>query len=211
MSINCSCPFPDSIAAIPAIACPQNMGQVRKIIFSRLTRTTPFTPTNIVTLATWTTAMAAADDDHVVATPLLAAPVIAASEAITSGGNDNTTIGGFVEINGATNPMFTGQILSPSPDVITALQELSCETLNGTNIGVMFVTGQSSPGGIQGKLVGTNVEFFPIHSMFVSSLQNDGFATKDRINIQFELEGNTWQTGKTSYTPDDFNALTAIV
>lgn len=212
MSLNCSCPFPAAIGGITQITCPENLGQIRKIIFSRLNRATAFTPANIVTLATWTTAMGAVNDDHVTATPLLAAPAIAASEAITSGGNDNTTVGGFTEVNGYTNPQFTAQILSVPFGTIDTLNDIACETLNGSNIGVMFITGQSSPGQIVGKYDGTtNVDFFPIHSMTVSSIQNDGYATRDRIMLSFEFEGNLWQSGKTAYTPSDFNALTAIV
>lgn len=212
MSLDCTCPFPAALADITATTCPLDLGQIRKIIFRRLSATTPFTPASIVTILAWNTAMAAVDDDHVVVSPLLANPIIPASEAITNGGNDNTTIGGYTEINGSTNPQFTGQFLSQDPQTIADLQAIACETLVGTNIGVQFILGQNSPGQIGGKYDGTtNVLFFPIHSMFVSSLDNQGFATRDRYNIQFEFEGNTWQEGLALYTPSDFDALTDLV
>ena len=212
MSINCTCPFPSALGDIAESTCPIDLGQIRKIIFRRLTASTPFTPVNITTVAAWDTAKSAVDDDKVVVSPFLAEPIIPSAEAITNGGNDNTTIGGFTEINGSTNPQFTAMFKSISEETIKDLQNIACETQVGTNIGVQFILGQNSPGKIAGKLddSDTNVLFFPIHSMFVGSINNQGYATRDSVPIQFELEGNSWQEGLSIYTPTDFNALTDL-
>ncbi len=206
----CVCPAPAAIADITVTSCPNNLGQIRKLIFRRLDASTDFTTSSIVSLATWTTAMAASDDDHVVVSPLMANPIIAASEAITNGGNDNTTIGGHTEVNGSTKPQFTAQFLSQDPATIADIQALACETQNGTNLGVQFILGESSPGQIAGKLSTADVLFFPISSMFISSLDNQGFATRDRYNISFEFEDGCWQEALNKYTPTDFNALTDL-
>src|SRR6056300_1371793 len=102
MALNsCSCPLPTAIGDITPNSCPDNFGQIQKVIFQR--RGFVFDGTvgkDITLLADWQALQVAVDDTKVQVSPFTYNAIITAGESITNGGGDNTTLNGEVELVG---------------------------------------------------------------------------------------------------------------
>jgi hypothetical protein len=130
--MNIVCPLPAALKAVPAFSCPFHLDQIVRLAFQRRQpiANPPFaTLADIQSLAKWTTYRDAVDDTKIILTPLFAGMVIPSSEALSSGGNDNSTIGGIPEYNGEGSVSPTGQFKGLPPIVKRALDSLIPESM----------------------------------------------------------------------------------
>jgi hypothetical protein len=195
----CSCPQPTELTDIPAVTCEIRIDQIQKIAFQRAG--TPFaTEVTFTTLATWTPLFAASDDTKIVVTPSLVNAQIVAGDAITSGGGDNTTLNGEVEVRGTNPSVFTAIGKNFPADTEKALKALACES----DLVAYFFPAD-------GKAIGDNpateVLGIPVSSLFVGDRSTSGVGGRDEIAISFNLSPG-WSDDLLVATPTDFNPIT---
>ena len=202
----CQCPAGASIPSVPNATCPQDFGQIQKIIFQRIfssgTTKNSMTKANAATLAAWTPLFSANDGTKAVITPYVEAPTSDGGDAITYGGG-NDTIGGVTKVIGANPTNMTFALRQIVQTIAKALKALMCEL----SMGVYFVNGD---GQIMGKEVSDgNFGPIPIQSLFVGDLHLNGLETPDENALSFSLPAN-WSDDIAIITPSDFNPLTDL-
>jgi hypothetical protein len=197
----CNCPPPTALTAIPEADCGLNIGQIQRIAFQR--DGSPFTETEIITLAAWQGKTSAADATKIVVTPFIGAnPIIEAGDAITNGGGDNSTLNGVEEVEGVNPSNFSADFKELSTSIEKAMKTLACEK----NITVYFL--------LQGgkiaarKVSATVVKGFSAQSVFMSDRNNAGYGTKDTHSFRFSLPAG-YSEELEIYTPT-FNPLTDL-
>ena len=200
---SCSCPLPAAIGDVTPNTCPDNFGQIQKVIFQRKGFVFDGTAGKDITLlADWQALQVAADDTKAVVSPFTYNSIITAGESITNGGGDNTTLNGEVELVGVNPSVFTGEFRSLDAATIAALQALNCET----GLGVYFITKDGKI--IADETAAAEYTVFPVSSLFISDKTNSGFATKDVNTISFNLEA-CWSAEYNKQTPA-FNPLSDL-
>ena len=203
----CSCPAGAALPAVPNASCPQDFGQVQKIIFQRIFKTAgtknSFTQTaSIKQLSSWTALFSASDGTKCVITPYVEAPTSDGGDAITFGGG-NDTVGGTTKVIGR-NPVNMSFVMRQMPqDVIKALKGLQCED----ELGVYLVNGD----GQILALSSADNEYtpIPIRSLFISDLKLMGLDNPDENALSFSFLPN-WSDDAKVVTPD-FNPLTDLI
>ena len=148
----CKCPAGTALPDIPVSNCPESFGQIQKVAFQRLYKSTGEknsfkTDAGIEKKASWTSLLSADDDTKIVISPYIQAPTAEAGAARTFGGG-NETLGGIEEIVGREPTPFTGVMRKLPQKIIKALKELQCESL-GDNLGVYLVDENGAIGAIQ--------------------------------------------------------------
>lgn len=201
----CQCPAGASIPSVPNANCPQDFGQIQKIIFQRIftsgTNKNTMTKANAVTLATWTALFSAEDGAKVIITPYVEAPTADGGDAITFGGG-NDTIGGVTKVIGTNPTNMTFALRQIVQSIAKGLKALMCEL----NLGVYFINGD---GQIMGKEVSKdNFGPIPIQTLFVGDLKLNGLETPDENALSFSLPAN-WSDDVAIITPE-FNPLTDL-
>ena len=208
MSLICTCPVGASIPDVPLSACPENVGQIQKVIFQRIysTGATKNSIANPLVKASWTPLLSAADGTKVVQSPYISAPTNEAGTSKVYGGGDNTTLGGVEIILGRNPSTFSGNILHAPQDTIKALKSYECEAIgvwmvneNG-NI-VCLVDDRDTPGAYYP---------IPIRSFFVGDKVLGGLDSVDMNAISWKFLPN-WSDDSVIITPTDFNALTDLI
>lgn len=207
MALLCTCPNATAIAKITDFTCPEDLGQIQKIIFQRL-KTSAGVANEFASepklLAAWTTVLTAADSTKVVITPYINAPVAPAGAAITQG-SGNEVLGGIPLVVGREATNFSCNIKgAPQSTTIVEMKKLQCEI---NNLGVYFVT---QSGAIVMQLVGGKYRPFEAKSFFVGDKNMGGYSEMDMNNVQFSLLPN-WSDTLVIVKPTDFNPLTDIV
>ena len=202
----CQCPAGESIPSIPNATCPQDFGQIQKIIFQRIftsgTTKNSMTKANAATLSSWTALFSANDGTKAVITPYVEAPTPDGGDAITYGGG-NDTIGGMTKVIGVNPTNMTFALRQIVQSIAKGLKALMCEM----NMGVYFVNGD---GQIMGKeLSKDNFGPIPIQTLFVGDLHLNGLETPDENALSFSLPAN-WSDDIVIITPTDFNPLTDL-
>lgn len=202
----CQCPAGASIPSVPNATCPQDFGQIQKIIFQRIfasgTTKNSMSKANAATLAAWTALFSANDGTKAVITPYVEAPTPDGGDAITYGGG-NDTVGGVVKVIGTNPTNMTFALRQIVQSIAKALKALMCEL----NMGVYFVNGD---GQIMGKEVSEgNFGPIPIQTLFVGDLKLNGLETPDENALSFSLPAN-WSDDVAIITPSDFNPLTDL-
>jgi hypothetical protein len=206
--MDCNCPQSSALTEIITEDCEVNLGQIQKIAIQRAgdmfdSAGTP-TPSDILLESVWQTKLSATDSTKIVLTPFIGGdPVIEPGEAITVGGGDNSTLNGVAEVQGVNPSNFTAVFKGLSAVTEKAMKALMCEKnlvvylfLQGGKIGVI-------------KVSATQYKGFPIQSFFVSDRGNQGFGTKDVVNVSFALaEG--WSSDLTIIDPT-WNPLVDLV
>ena len=201
----CNCPAATSIPDVPNSGCPQDFGQIQKLIFQRIfstgTTKNSMTLANAKLKATWTAFFAAIDGTKMVITPFVSAPTADGGDAITYGGG-NDTIGGATMVIGRNPVTMAFALRQYVQALVKALKSLQCEDA----LGVYFVNGE---GAIMGISDGTNLMPVPIvgGTFFVSDLKLNGLDTPDNNDMSFALLPN-WSDDAAIVVGTDFNALT---
>lgn len=205
MSNVCSCPLASSLPSVPNAGCPQDLGQIQKIVFQRIfktgtTKNAFATQNSVELLASWTANFSANDGTKMVVTPYVEAPTTDGGDAITFGGG-NETLGGVTKVIGRNPINFSAVIRSCTQDVIKALKQLQCENA----LGVYLL---NDGGQVIGIKDGASTMPIPIQSLFVGDQMLNGLETPDSNAIQFAFKPN-WSDDMVVVTPE-FNPLTDL-
>lgn len=202
----CSCPAGAALPAVPNASCPQDFGQVQKIIFQRIFKTAgtknSFTQTtSIKQLSSWTALFSASDGTKCVITPYVEAPTSDGGDAITFGGG-NDTVGGTTKVIGRNPVNMSFVMRQMTQDVIKALKGLQCED----ELGVYLVNGD---GQILAVSSAENTYTpIPIRSLFISDLKLMGLDNPDENSLSFSFLPN-WSDDVKVVAPE-FNPLTDL-
>ena len=197
---------------IPVSNCPESFGQIQKVAFQRLYKSTGEknsfkTDAGIEKKASWTSLLSADDDTKIVISPYIQAPTAEAGAARTFGGG-NETLGGVEEIVGREPTPFTGVMRKLPQKIIKALKELQCESW-GDNLGVYLFDENGAIGAIQDAKTATTHYPIPIRSLFIGDKTLGGYEAPDSNNIQWVFLPN-WSDDLASIVPEDFNPLTDL-
>lgn len=197
---------------IPVSNCPESFGQIQKVAFQRLYKSSgeknSFTTTaGIGKKASWTPLLSADDDTKIVISPYIQAPTAEAGAARTFGGG-NETLGGVEEIVGREPTPFTGVMRKLPQKIIKALKELQCESW-GDNLGVYLFDENGAIGAIQDAKTATTHYPIPIRSLFIGDKTLGGYEAPDSNNIQWAFLPN-WSDDLAIIVPEDFNPLTDL-
>lgn len=208
----CKCPAGTALPDIPVSNCPESFGQIQKVAFQRLYKSTgeknSFTTTaGIGKKASWTPLLSADDDTKIVISPYIQAPTAEAGAARTFGGG-NETLGGVEEIVGRETTPFTGVMRKLPQKIIKALKELQCESW-GDNLGVYLFDENGAIGAIQDAKTATTHYPIPIRSLFIGDKTLGGYEAPDSNNIQWAFLPN-WSDDLAIIVPEDFNPLTDL-
>lgn len=197
---------------IPVSNCPESFGQIQKVAFQRLYKSTGEknsfkTDAGIEKKASWTPLLSADDDTKIVISPYIQAPTVEAGAARTFGGG-NETLGGVEEIVGREPTPFTGVMRKLPQKIIKALKELQCESW-GDNLGVYLFDENGAIGAIQDAKTATTHYPIPIRSLFIGDKTLGGYEAPDSNNIQWAFLPN-WSDDLAFIVPEDFNPLTDL-
>lgn len=197
---------------IPVSNCPESFGQIQKVAFQRLYKSTGEknsfkTDAGIEKKASWTPLLSADDDTKIVISPYIQAPTAEAGAARTFGGG-NETLGGVEEIVGREPTPFTGVMRKLPQKIIKALKELQCESW-GDNLGVYLFDENGAIGAIQDAKTATTHYPIPIRSLFIGDKTLGGYEAPDSNNIQWTFLPN-WSDDLAIIVPEDFNPLTDL-
>lgn len=208
----CKCPAGTALPDIPVSNCPESFGQIQKVAFQRLYKSTGEknsfkTDAGIEKKASWTPLLSADDDTKIVISPYIQAPTAEAGAARTFGGG-NETLGGVEEIMGREPTPFTGVMRKLPQKIIKALKELQCESW-GDNLGVYLFDENGAIGAIQDAKTATTHYPIPIRSLFIGDKTLGGYEAPDSNNIQWAFLPN-WSDDLAIIVPADFNPLTDL-
>ena len=207
----CSCPAGAALPAVPNASCPQDFGQVQKIIFQRIFKTAgtknSFTQTaSIKQLSSWTSLFSQNDSSEApgtkcVITPYVEAPTSDGGDAITFGGGNDTVVGTTKVIG--RNPVNMSFVMRQmTQDVIKALKGLQCED----ELGVYLINGDGQILALSSK--DNEYTPIPIRSLFISDLKLMGLDNPDENALSFSFLPN-WSDDAKVVTPE-FNPLTDL-
>lgn len=208
----CKCPAGTALPDIPVSNCPESFGQIQKVAFQRLYKSTGEknsfkTDAGIEKKASWTPLLSADDDTKIVISPYIQAPTAEAGAARTFGGG-NETLGGVEEIVGREPTPFTGAMRKLPQKIIKALKQLQCESW-GDNLGVYLFDENGAIGAIQDAKTATTHYPIPIRSLFIGDKTLGGYEAPDSNNIQWAFLPN-WSDDLAIIAPEDFNPLTDL-
>lgn len=208
----CKCPAAAALPNIPNFTCAESFGQIQKVAFQRLYKSTgeknSFTTTaGIGKKASWTPLLSADDDTKVVLTPYVQAPTAEAGAARTFGGG-NETLGGIEEVIGREPTPFTAVLRRIPQNIIKALKQLQCES-DSQNLGVYLFDENGAIGALQDPTKATTLYPIPIRSLFIGDKTLGGFETPDSNAIQWSFLPN-WSDDLAIIVPEDFNPLTDL-
>ena len=200
----CKCPAAAALPNIPNFTCAESFGQIQKVAFQRLYKSTggknSFTTTaGIGKKASWTPLLSADDDTKVVLTPYVQAPTAEAGAARTFGGG-NETLGGIEEVIGREPTPFTAVLRRVPQKIIKALKQLQCVYLFDENGNI---------GALQDETTATTYYPIPIRSLFFSDKTLGGLEAPDSNNVQWSFLPN-WSDDLVIVAPEDFNPLTDL-
>lgn len=194
----CPCPANAAIPTIPDPTCPEDIGQIVRLILTRQGNQIAATEAAAKLLATYTPLFAAVDETKIQITPkLMEATTIPPGEPIKEGGDDNSTPLGRALVVGAGTIPFEGFLRGVNSAIIDALQQFSCEDLD-----VAFVNEFGQIG--FRKNTDLSLRGIPIHAFFAGTKGAEGKNTQDKSKITFGLDSD-WRKNFVLVTPTDFD------
>lgn len=204
-SLTVCCPVPTAIASAVTVLnpCPADVGQIQKLVFWRRGQSIASVATAVIQ-TTWTTLLAATGDTKAIVSPFIANVELPPSEAREFGGGNETRWGAPIR-KGGSSPPFTASIYQEDQDVIAALKDLACESLD-----VLFINEANQL--VYSDEGSTTVAGFEIAnvSFFVSDKGIGGLEDADQNTIMFNLKPNWSDTleisTETSFLLDMVNA-----
>lgn len=208
----CKCPAAAALPNIPNFTCAESFGQIQKVAFQRLYKSTgekiSFTaPDGIGKKASWTPLLLAKDDTKIVVSPYIQAPTAEAGAPRTFGGG-NETLGGIEEIIGREPTPFTAVMRKMPQSLIKALKDLQCES-DSQNLGVYLFDENGAIGALQDPKITTTHYPIPIRSLFIGDKTLGGFEAPDSNAIQWAFLPN-WSDDLAIIVPENFNPLTDL-
>lgn len=207
----CKCPAA-ALPNIPNFTCAESFGQIQKVAFQRLYKSTGeknsfTTAAGIGKKASWTSLLSAQDDTKVVVSPYIQAPTAEAGAPRTFGGG-NETLGGIEEIIGREPTPFTAVMRKMPQSLIKALKDLQCES-DSQNLGVYLFDENGAIGALQDPTIVTTHYPIPIRSLFIGDKTLGGLEAPDSNAIQWAFLPN-WSDDLAIIVPDGFNPLTDL-
>jgi len=123
------CPTPTSIESSVTVlnSCPEDVGQIQKIIFWR--RGNTMSVASALTSTAWNTRLVATGDTKAIISPFVANVELPFSEAREFGGGNETRNGSVIR-KGSQATQVSASMYQEDQDVITALKKLHCESLD---------------------------------------------------------------------------------
>lgn len=208
----CKCPAAAALPNIPDFTCAESFGQIQKVAFQRLYKSTGgknsfITSADIGKKASWAPLLSADDDTKVVVSPYIQAPTAEAGAPRTFGGG-NETLGGIEEIIGREPTPFTAVMRKMPQSLIKALKDLQCES-DSQNLGVYLFDENGAIGALQDPKTKTTHYPIPIRSLFIGDKTLGGFEAPDSNAIQWTFLPN-WSDDLAIIVPEDFNPLTDL-
>ena len=178
------CPAPTELesAVTELFPCPQDVGQIQKLVFWRTGNLIASITTALIQ-KTWNTLLAASDDTKAIVSPFLHNPDMPMGDPREFGGGNETRFGGIFR-KGAQAPTFTFTMQVESQDVITSLKQLVCEPLDVVFIDEANRFIYSDVGGVF-----SGFKIIP-NSFFVSDKKLGGFDEPDTNIMQFSMQPN---------------------
>lgn len=209
MGLNCGCPAGAHLADLSINDCKESLGQIQKVIFQRVYKTTGVK--NSITLDDLAakTAMAeyaaAADGTKIVISPYIQNPTTEPGAARTFGGG-NQTLGGIEIVIGREPTTFSGVIYQEAQSVIKTLKGYSCE-----NIGVYLIDENGNVGALS-EDAGQNLMPIPVGKFFVGDKNLGGFEEPDSNTIEWNFYPN-WSDNLVIVKASElaYNPLTDLV
>ena len=164
--------------------CPQEIGQIQKMIFWRRGNSIASVATAIKS-TTWTTLLTATGNTKALVTSFVVGKITPGEAREFGGGNE--TKNGIPIVIGGQPSTFDGFAYQQDQDVIANLKRLQCEALDVilVNENGQFVYSDTVYGGTTGGFYG-----FPVEGMFVGDLETGDFDGADRNKIMFRLPAN---------------------
>lgn len=187
MGLNCGCPAGAHLADLDIKDCKESLGQVQKVIFQRVYKSTgvvnKIPATELKAKAQMAALASAADGTKIIISPYVQNPGTEPGAARTFGGG-NQTLGGIEIVIGREPTTFSGIIYQESQDVIKTLKQYSCE-----NIGVYLIDENGNIGALTDDK-GTNYKPIPIGKFFVGDKKLGGFEEPDSNTIEWSFFPN---------------------
>lgn len=218
--ITTSCPAAAALTTITTPKCSEDVGQIQKLWFSRLTDdknaaiaiSAGSETGSILKLASVQALLTAKDSTKLVVTPYVEAPTMEAGEARTSGGG-NDSLNGIETIVGANPTTFTAEIRSQKQSVIKQIKELMGES-KAHNLGAFFINENAQICGLDASTSSDSstvkkIAPIPVWNLFVGDKVVGGLEAPDHNTISFSLAPN-WSDDFVILTPE-YNALTEVV
>lgn len=186
-----TCPVVATMASVVTsiTGCPNEFGQIQKLIFWRRGEALTAVASAINSTA-WTSRLAATGDTKALVSPMCTC-IIPPSE-VREAGSGNEVVNGIPRNIGSNAVKVEGRIWENDQDTIAALKAIKDEYLD-----VMFV---NESGQLGYRLNGSTVMGFKIHSLWISDMATGSFADGTYNLLSFYLEPN-WS--------DDFRVSTA--
>lgn len=213
MGLNCGCPLGAHITSLEIEECKESFGQIQKVIFQRLYKSTGEkngfidNATSVLDKKSWTPFFAASDGTKMTISPYIQNPETEPGAMRTFGGG-NQTLGG-IEMNIGREPTtFTGVIYQENQRVISQLKTYECEEL-----GVYLIDENGNIGALgTGEYVPTSLYPIPIRSFFVGDKNLGGFEEPDSNAISWAFNPN-WSDNLfiIKRSTLDFDPLTELV
>lgn len=203
-TLSVCCPSPTAIASAVTVLnpCPDDVGQIQKLVFWRRGQSIASVATAVIS-STWTTLLAATGDTKAVVSPFIANVELAPSEAREFGGGNETRWGAPIR-KGGSSPAFSASMYQVDQDTITALKDLRCESLDVVFINEANQFVYSDAGSVFAGFEIAN------NSLFVSDKGIGGLDDADQNTIMFNLKpdwSNTLEiTTETTFALDMVNS-----
>jgi hypothetical protein len=213
------------LGALTLSDCPENFGQVQRVLFSHVYDSTgaknkfepnkAVSPTTPALAADWATQLGAADETKPTYSPYLAEPVSEAGAERTFGGGNATRNGVLLSL-GREPQNFDCKILSANQlDAIKGMKLFQQGSGAGkTSIGVYLINeaGQimCDTNGLALDAVGLEAYPVPIHKLFVGDRTLGGLESPDWNMLSWQFAPN-WSDNLAVYDPTDFDALVDLV
>jgi hypothetical protein len=215
MGLNCGCPQGAHIADLVIPECKESLGQVQKVIFQRVFKSTgelngiavDSGSSTIGKLATWTALTTASDGTKMTVSPFLQGPSTEPGAARTFGGG-NQTLNGIEIIVGREPTSFSATFYEESQAVIAAMKGYMCE-----NIGVMLIDNGGNIACLADDPASPKKLMpIPIDKLFIGDKKLGGLEEPDSNAIEWSFKPN-WSDGLyiIKRTELEFDPLTALV
>lgn len=185
MITNC-CPKSTTLASAVTILypCPQEFGQIQKIIFWRRGNSIASVATAIIS-TTWTTLLTATGNTKALVGGFVVGKITPGEAREAGGGNE--TLNGIPVVIGSQPSVFEGMLIQFDQDVIKQLKKLQCEKLDA-----IFVNENGQFGYLDTKYQGVATGFYgiPVDGLSVGDLETGDFDGKDQNKLKFYLPAN---------------------
>ena len=187
MGLNCGCPADDHIASLEIAECKESMGQVQKVAFQRIYKTSgELNAVTDLSKNAFSALFAATDGSKMTVSPYIQGPTTEPGAARTFGGG-NQTLGGIPITIGREPTVFSATIYQENQKVIAQMKQYQCET-----IGVWLIDENGNIGCLADNNLDNSVNYMPIPicSFFVGDKSLGGYEEPDSNAISWSFVPN---------------------